>query len=190
MPRCSATTAIGRRCKNSCLVSKDVCVVHNYYIEPTVDMGHVVGLTTEDNFTIDEPLYSQEKICGHTCNLHTQKCCGCMDLRPMEHAYDQYIDQVGTLKVGKREDGYCSKCKITFRTESWITTRSTTMRRALTETHLTTPLCTAALTFLQTMKGEISVIFKENDIILSTLLERLSALPCGSPPSTSASGST
>ena len=55
---------------------------------------------------------SDELPCGHSCTIGAaDKCCGCADTRPRDSKYMRYVEGVGDLNVGLREDDYCSSCK-------------------------------------------------------------------------------
>lgn len=134
MPRCTATTASGRRCKLSALVDDTTCNVHFYDDMPAlvpldnISRPPVVPIEEEDYsdmpalIPIDYPV--GHKYCGHSCQLLTLDCCGCNDKRIDQHAYMRYVDGVGLLPIGKREDGYCADCKKTFATTRWVTERA------------------------------------------------------------------
>ena len=51
------------------------------------------------------------KSCGHVCTLSIDKCCSCLDLRPMQELYPVYVDGIGWQEIGHRKDGYCPVCK-------------------------------------------------------------------------------
>jgi hypothetical protein len=58
-------------------------------------------------------LSKETKRCGHFCYPSTtEKCCPCMDLRPMleGHCYPIYQDGVGWVNTGTRDEGYCPIC--------------------------------------------------------------------------------
>ena len=151
MPRCTATTVSGRRCKLSALVDETTCNVHFYADMPALvpldqpfddysDMPALIPIDDEDYsdmpalIPIDYPI--GPKHCGHSCQLLTRDCCGCYDKRIDQRAYMRYVDGVGLLPVGKREDGYCADCKKTFVTTSWITERATRLLKTpLGDTH-------------------------------------------------------
>jgi len=122
MPRCTATTASGRRCKLSAIADETTCNVHFY-----ADMPALIPIDDEDYSDMPALIPIEYAVglkhCGHSCQLTTRDCCGCSDTRPMERSYVRYVDGV-VLPVGKREDGYCPDCKTTFATTSWITERA------------------------------------------------------------------
>lgn len=160
MPRCSAKTLTGRRCKHSAGES-GLCFTHG-----PISAEATLAPTHEE----DEPLYSPNKVCGHTCELHTQKCCGCLDLRPLERTYPRYVDQVGILMIGRREDDYCKLCKVTFHTPNWVTSRLKSMRQTIENSIPSEPLLDAAITVLETAKTEINTITDEINLLINEVL--------------------
>ena len=54
------------------------------------------------------------KSCNHFCSFSSlNKCCGCMDLRPVveDGTYPVYMDGTGWVNCGRRSAGYCPVCK-------------------------------------------------------------------------------
>ncbi len=99
MTRCTEKTLAGKRCKNS--VSHDgKCMMH---------VGSCISRFLKPKI-ISETAPAGMKECGHTCNLTTVFCCSCSDNRPLDTIYYRYVDTVGDVPTGFRDDGYCDVC--------------------------------------------------------------------------------
>ena len=54
----------------------------------------------------------RKKLCGHSlCHLSIQECCWCSDRRPLTATYARYVDTVGMVESGRRQDHYCPPCR-------------------------------------------------------------------------------
>ena len=110
MTRCNITTQTGRRCKLPCLKTESVCWIHK----------DIVPITDSTNAL----LIISKKACAHkSCLMNTDECCGCSDKRPYDTIYYRFIECVGDVPIGKREDGYCSTCIRSFSSENRILDR-------------------------------------------------------------------
>ncbi len=100
MTRCSEKTLAGKRCKNS--ASHDgKCMIH---------VGSWISRFL-DTKTEPDTIPSGMKRCGHKCHLTTLFCCSCSDNRPLDTIYYRFVDTVGDMPTGLRDDGYCHVCK-------------------------------------------------------------------------------
>ena len=55
--------------------------------------------------------------------MSTIECCGCSDKRPFDTTYYRFVEFVGDVPIGKREDSYCSSCILSFASENSILDR-------------------------------------------------------------------
>ena len=116
MTRCKITTQTGRRCKLPCLKNKQVCTIHKDVV-PITDSKDV-------HESSNILLIDSKKACTHeSCLMNTDECCGCSDKRPFNTTYYRFVDCVGDVPIGKREDGYCSTCIRSFASENSILDR-------------------------------------------------------------------
>ena len=127
MVRCKSTTKSGRRCKLPALVDDTVCSVHVYDDMPplveipqeTLEAANTLvnmAATVEVHALLNTAAIQQ---CKHDfCLLHVNDCCGCSDTRSEDAQYMSFVEGVGEVPIGKREDEYCSNCRDAFAPEN------------------------------------------------------------------------
>jgi len=146
MVRCNATTKSGRRCKLPSLANDTLCGVHVCNDMPALEEILQNTITHTNDFVtmpvLDHPTQPPTNVleditqntvsvvettpqsCKHVfCLLNTNECCACNDKRPHDTQYMRYIESVGDVPIGRREDEYCMNCRRAFAFEHIILDR-------------------------------------------------------------------